>query len=167
MFKVNIGQEAVVRSKGLNLEKIDPNPVHVARAERRDWTNGWIQWCRKTTVWDRLMWNSSAGVSVKPRAAAHTRRSSSNSSKTSSGSSEMEIQTNVKSFECETSLFPFWSIIKCSQHPLPIWAAREPRVEERICTKTWQYCTSVWIKLISLIYSTAGFIALLYLTPKC
>lgn len=71
-------------------KKKDTDPPHFASAERSDWINGWIQWCRRTTVFERLMWNSSTWVKVMSWAAAQTRSSSSNSRNTSSGSSEME-----------------------------------------------------------------------------
>lgn len=55
---------------------------------RMDWMNGWIQWCRRTTVFERLRWNSSDRARGMPWAAATTIISFSTSRKASSGSSK-------------------------------------------------------------------------------
>ncbi len=57
-----------------------------------DWINGWIQWCRRTTVFERLRWNSSDKVRGMPWADATSIISLRSSRKASSGSSKKRVK---------------------------------------------------------------------------
>lgn len=78
------------------------------RPVRMDWMNGWIQWCRRTTVFERLRWNSSDRVRGMPWAAATTiislstsRKASSGSSKKSWGSFRAKLQYRSKNIQAK------------------------------------------------------------------
>lgn len=66
------------------------------RPVRMDWINGWIQWWRRTTVFERLRWNSSERVRGMPWVAASTIISLSSSRKASSGSSKKGLNVILR-----------------------------------------------------------------------
>lgn len=69
-----------------------------------DWINGWIQWCRRTTVFERLRWNSSDKVRGMPWAAVTTIISLSSSRKASSGSSKKRLKVIQRKITVSTSI---------------------------------------------------------------